>query len=152
VHLTLHADYGLRVLIYLATHPERRVSTTEIGQAYGISRHHLVRVAQSLRDAGLVDLSVGRRGGISLARLASEIRIGSVIRALEPDLRLVECFDRETNTCTIARSCGLIGPLRRAAEAFLSSLDESTLADVVERSGPKLHQRFLPIDALARPR
>lgn len=150
MRLTLHADYGLRVLIYLATHPGRRVSTTEIGQAYGISKHHLVRIAQSLRDAGFVDLSVGRGGGLSLSRAASEIRVGAVVRALEPDMRLVECFDRETNTCTIARSCGLIGPLRRATEAFFASLDEATLADVVQRSGPKLQERFLPVDALAR--
>ena len=47
MRFTLHTDYGLRVLLYAAAHPDRVVTTAEIGAAYGISKHHLVRVAQS---------------------------------------------------------------------------------------------------------
>lgn len=147
MRLTLHADYGLRVLLYLAARPGEVVSTSEIGEAYGISKNHLVRVAQSLRDAGFVSLAVGRGGGLSLAKPASEIRVGRVVQALEPDLQLVECFDRETNTCAVAPFCGLRRPLQRALEAFLEALDESTIADVVASSGPKLGQPFVPLKA-----
>ena len=42
VQLSLHADYALRVLVYLGTHPDRVVTTQEISSAYGISKHHLV--------------------------------------------------------------------------------------------------------------
>ena len=42
MQLTLHTDYSLRVLLYLAEHHDRAVSTQEIAEAYGISRHHLV--------------------------------------------------------------------------------------------------------------
>ena len=150
MRLTLHADYGLRVLIYLAMHPGRAVPTTEIGRAYGISKHHLVRVAQSLRDAGLVKLAVGRAGGLSLSRPASAICAGEVVRALEPDLRLVECLHPKTNTCCIAPACGLKTPLRRAVDAFLAVLDGVTIAEVVESSGPKLGRHFLPTEGLAR--
>src|SRR6185369_1030447 len=47
VNLTLHADYSLRILLYLSEHRDRPVSTQEISEAYGISRNHLVRVVQT---------------------------------------------------------------------------------------------------------
>lgn len=152
MHLTLHADYGLRALLYLAADPTRVVSTTEIGRAYGISKNHLVRVAQSLRDAGLIHLTMGRAGGLTLAKAPSAIRIGQVVRALEPDLRIVECFAPETNTCPIAPKCGLSQIIGEALDAFLSALDRYTIAEVLRRSGPTLSSYFLPVSALLKRR
>lgn len=150
MRLTLHADYGLRTLVYLAAAPTRVVSTTEIGRAYGISKNHLVRVAQSLRDAGLIQLTMGRAGGLTLAKAPAAIRIGQVVKALEPELRIVECFDPETNTCPIAPKCGLSPIISEALDAFLAALDRYTIADVMRRSGPTLSSYFLPVSALLR--
>lgn len=152
MRLTLHADYGLRALVYLAAAPDRVVSTTEIGRAYGISKNHLVRVAQSLRDGGFIHLTMGRAGGLALARPPSAIRIGEVVRALEPELRIVECFDPESNTCPIAPKCGLSPIIGEALDAFLASLDRFSISDVVRRSGPTLSSYFLPVSALTRRR
>ena len=66
--LTVHADYALRVLIYLGSHPGTPVATHEISTAYGISKHHLVRVVQTLERHGYVDVQAGRSGGVLLAR------------------------------------------------------------------------------------
>ncbi len=150
MRLTLHTDYGLRVLVYLATAQGRVVTTTEIGQAYGISKNHLVRVAHSLRDAGLIELTTGRAGGLSLARPAQEILLGEVVRALEPDLRMVECFDKKSNSCPIAPKCGLTGLIAESLTAFFTSLNRYTVADVVSRSGPTLSSYFIPAGKLAR--
>jgi Rrf2 family transcriptional regulator, nitric oxide-sensitive transcriptional repressor len=152
VRLTLHTDYGLRVLVYLATAPGRNVTTTEIGRAYGISKNHLVRVAHSLRNSGFIELTTGRSGGLALARAASSIRIGEVVRALEPELRMVECFDKSTNTCPIAPRCGLTGIIAESLTAFFSSLDRHTIGDVVTRSGPTLSSYFIPADSLTSKR
>ncbi|MBK7535339.1 MAG: Rrf2 family transcriptional regulator [Myxococcales bacterium] len=150
MRLTLHADYGLRTLVYLAAAPDRVVSTTEIGRAYGISKNHLVRVAQSLRDAGFIRLTMGRSGGLTLARPTTAIRIGEVIRSLEPELRIVECFDPATNTCPIAPRCGLSPIIGDALDAFLASLNRYTIADVLRQSGPTLSSFFIPVGALTR--
>lgn len=150
MRLTLHADYGLRTLVYLAAAQERIVSTTEIGRAYGISKNHLVRVAQSLRDGGFIHLTMGRSGGLALAQPASSIRIGEVVRSLEPELRIVECFDPATNTCPIAPKCGLSHIIGEALDEFLGSLNRFTIADVLRRSGPTLSSYFLPVSALTR--
>lgn len=137
MQLSLHADYALRVLIYLGTHPDRMVTTQEISSAYGISKHHLVRVIHTLSEHGYVDIQAGRSGGVSIAREPHRIHLGDVIRHAEPSLRLVECFDRQTNTCPIAPVCGLKGMLNEALEAFLTSLNRYTVADILQQSGQR---------------
>ncbi|MFL5350102.1 MAG: RrF2 family transcriptional regulator [Hyalangium sp.] len=151
MHLTLHADYSLRVLLYLAAQPERLASTQEVSEAYGISKNHLVRVVQSLGRHGFIEVRPGRAGGILLARPASEISLGQVFRVAEPDFNLVECFDRDKNTCPIAPACGLRGVLFEAREAFLAVLDKYTVADLVKRSRKDLRDFFLPAGADSSP-
>ena len=131
MQLSLHADYALRVLIYTATQPDRIVPTQDIAEAYGISKHHLVRVVQTLAARKYVTIHAGRSGGLTLAKQPREIRLGQVIRDAEANLRLVECFDRATNTCPIAPACTLKRMLAEALEAFMGTLDAYTLADVV---------------------
>jgi len=131
MHLTQFSDYGLRLVIYLASHPDQLVSVDEISQAYRISRHHLVKVVQTLTDLGVVESQRGRGGGMRLAMPPSEINVGWLVRRTEPHFDLVECFDLATNTCPIAPSCGLKGLLHRAQYAFLRVLDECSLEEIV---------------------
>jgi Rrf2 family nitric oxide-sensitive transcriptional repressor len=132
VQLTLHADYAFRVRIYLGSHPDHPViSTEEISRSYGISRHHLVRVVQTLSEHGYVKLIPGRLGGVSLAGEAHSIRLGDVLRHVEPNLRIVECFDVKTNTCPIINVCGLKSVLGEALDAFVKTLDKYTLQDLL---------------------
>jgi Rrf2 family nitric oxide-sensitive transcriptional repressor len=137
MQLSLHADYSLRALIYLAAHPDRIVRTQEISEAYGISKHHLVRIVQTLAGHEYVRIHTGRSGGISLNRDPGMIRLGDVVRIAEPNMRLVECFDRQTNTCKIAPVCALKGMLREAVDTFIASLNRYTLADILKNGGQK---------------
>ncbi len=143
MHLTLHADYALRVLLYLAANPNRMVSTGEVSDAYGISKHHLVRVVQGLGRHGFVEVRPGRAGGVVLARPPSEISVGQVVRHLEPDFNIVECFNSEKNSCPITPACGLIGVLNEATRSFLATLDKYTLDDLLRRGPRKLSNFFL---------
>lgn len=136
MRLTLHTDYALRLLMHLALAPERRVTISDVAEAFAISRNHLVKVAHELGKAGFVETVRGRGGGLRLARPAAEIAIGDVVRAMEEDFRIVECFDRDANTCCIAPACRLKRLLRDALEAWASVLDGATLADLVERPAP----------------
>jgi Rrf2 family nitric oxide-sensitive transcriptional repressor len=134
MQLTVHTDYALRVLLYLAHFPDRRIGTEEISKAYGISKNHLVRVVQTLAEAGFVTASVGRSGGVELAHQPKEISVGAVVRSTEASFRLVECHDAATNTCPIVPVCGLKRMLDGALNEFLTELDKFTLADLVKPS------------------
>lgn len=133
MHLTQFSDYSLRLAIYLACHPGQIVSADEISRAFGISRHHLVKVVQTLTELGVVEAQRGRGGGMRLAMHPSEINVGWLVRQTEPHFDLVECFDPGSNTCPIAPACGLKGLLQCAQQAFLSVLDESSLDQLLRR-------------------
>lgn len=132
MRLTLHTDYGLRLLMGLALEPERQQTIAELAQRYHISRNHLMKVAMNLASAGFVESVRGRSGGLRLARPANAIYLGEVVRAFEDNSAFVECFDRASNTCVVAPACRLKGVLHEALAAFLGTLDRYTLADLVE--------------------
>jgi Rrf2 family nitric oxide-sensitive transcriptional repressor len=131
MQLSSFTDYALRVLIYAAVRPETRCVTTDVATAFGISRHHVVKVVNELQHLGYLDTTRGRAGGFALATPPDRIRVGEVVRRTEGTLALVECFDRGTNTCPLARACGLKGVLGEAFDAFLAVLDSHSLADLV---------------------
>lgn len=131
MRLNLHIDYALRVLIHLAARAPERISTQDIADAYGISLHHLHKVVRTLGGHGFVALHRGAGGGVELARPADEIHVGAVVRALDEDTALVECFDPASNTCVIAPACGLKSALRGAQEAFYRELDPLTIEALV---------------------
>ncbi|MDJ1090124.1 Rrf2 family transcriptional regulator [Macrococcus caseolyticus] len=130
--LTLYSDYSLRVLMYIARQ-EHRVQIDEIAKFYGISKNHLTKVVNNLATLGYIETTRGRGGGIRIKMTPEEINIGALIRKTEEHFNLVECFDRETNTCPIAGICGLQGVLGEALNAYLSVLDKYTLQDILFR-------------------
>ncbi|MGO4677755.1 Rrf2 family transcriptional regulator [Bosea sp. 2YAB26] len=132
MRLTSFSDYSLRILMYAAAKSERLITIEETSLAYGISRAHLMKVANLLTKAGFLRAVRGRSGGLVLARLPTEIGIGEVLRLTEPDFALVECFG-SGNGCLVTSRCRLKGILHEALAAFLSTIDRYTLADLMLR-------------------
>ncbi|WP_425082567.1 RrF2 family transcriptional regulator [Ruegeria arenilitoris] len=131
MRLTLHSDYALRVLTYVAIAPERKATVNEIAAAYQISHDHLAKVSYRLKKTGFLEAARGRGGGIRLSRSASQITIGDIIRAAEEDMALVECLG-QTRTCRIAGVCRFRELFRKALEAYFEVLDAMTLEDAVQ--------------------
>lgn len=130
MRLTRLTDYSYRVLIYLAANRGRQVTIREIAEGYSISRNHLMKVANLLARNGFVRAMRGRGGGLALARAPADINLGAVVRSLEEDFALVDCFG-EAGRCRIEPACRLKPLLGRAMQAFLRELDGATLADIV---------------------
>ncbi|MFC4713216.1 RrF2 family transcriptional regulator [Planococcus dechangensis] len=132
MRLTMYTDYSLRVLIYLGTKDNGKLTTIqEISDAYHISKNHLMKVTFELGKAGFIETVRGRGGGIRLADRPENINVGAVVRQMEEDFHLVECFNPEGNTCPISPICGLRGVLGKALNAYLAVLDEYTLQDLL---------------------
>jgi Rrf2 family nitric oxide-sensitive transcriptional repressor len=129
--LTRFTDYSLRVLIYLGLRNNGRVTIREISDAYGISRNHLMKVVSLLTRMGYLDARRGPGGGIALAKSTREIVIADVVRDMEDDLNLVECFCEE-GTCVIKPICELKAALNLALQAYLDTLEQYTLDDLIK--------------------
>lgn len=130
MRLTLYTDYSLRVLIYLGVKGNKELTTIqEIADNYNISKNHLMKVTYDLGQLGLIETIRGRGGGIRLQVDPKDINIGKLVRHTEEDFHIVECFDRENNTCKISLACQLKHVLNEALQAYLKVLDQYTLAD-----------------------
>lgn len=132
MRLTDFSDYSLRVLLYAAAREGQLITIEETSKVYGISRAHLMKVANQLTRAGFLRAVRGRSGGLTLAKTPAQIRLGDVLRTTEPDFALVECF-RSDNRCLITPRCRLRGALKEALAAFAGTLDRYTLADLLLR-------------------
>lgn len=132
MQLTTFSDYSMRLMMMAAAHPDRLVTIEETANAYGISRAHLMKVANLLTRQGFLEAVRGRTGGLRLARPPEEIRLGALVRVTETDFAIVECF-AVGNKCRITAPCRLKGVLGEALEAFLAVLDRYTLADLALR-------------------
>ena len=128
------------MLIYLGSRDGGRVTTQSIADAFQISVSHLQKVVRALGELGYVTLYRGVNGGIELAMAPSDILVGKVVRALDNEDQWIECFSEDTDECVVSAACGLKNALRSAQEAFYSSLDPVSIADVIGKRGKVLRR------------
>lgn len=141
--LTSFSDYCLRVLIYLATQPDRKATIAEIARTFDISENHLTKVVHFLGKHGWLQTVRGKGGGLYLGRAPADIRVGEVVRAAEGDEQ-IGCVTPDKGTCTIGRVCQLSGALREALAAFYRVLDGYTVADITRNPEALAPLLFMP--------
>lgn len=149
MHLTQYSTFTLRTLQYVALRDPAIVTVEDVSRAHRISKAHLVKVAHELGQRGYIQTVRGRNGGMRLARPADQITVGEVVRWTEAPLELVECFNPQTNTCPLEGVCHLSRGIQRALRAFLSVLDDMTIADITINRGILL-DRFVPQQSVAQ--
>ena len=130
MNLTSFTDYGLRMLMRMASAPDQAFSTADLAEEFKLSRNHLTKIMQRLAQGGIVETRRGVNGGAVLRSNPAEIRLGNVVRLLEQGQALVECFGPTGGGCTIEGCCRLKSRLRQAEARFIEDLNRSTLADI----------------------
>lgn len=131
MRLLASTDYALRVLMLLASaRGGERMSVEVLARELGgLSRNHLHKIVQELTALGLTRTARGTGGGVTLAVSPETVRLGSLVRQLEADQPMVECFRNDGCACTLLPACRLRGMLRTAQDGFYQSLEAFTLAD-----------------------
>lgn len=146
MQLTLFTDYSLRMLIYLGLRePGEVVAVKEISDAFGISRHYLLKVAQEMGRHGWIDTTRGRSGGISLMVDLHALTLGEVVRTTEPHSGVLDCVHKNESECVIHGPCRLRGVLAEAEREFERVLDRYTVADLLEARRALRGKLGLPI-------
>jgi len=137
VKLSNRGRYAVRALFDIAFYNEGRpTQVKDIAERQAIPPRFLEQIFQDLKRAGIVGSKRGPQGGYSLARRASEIRLGDVVRALEGPIVLGERAEAVPK-----RNRGG-GEARRATEAVFRDLsarvescfDAVTVSDICARA------------------
>lgn len=134
MRLTNFTDYCLRTLIFVALNRERLITIDEIAEHHKINRNHVVKVVFRLARLGYLQTLRGKGGGIRLAGDPAKINIGRLVRQIEQEVALVECFQARDCVCVIEPACVLKKALHKALAAFFDVLGEYTLADLLKPS------------------
>ncbi|MCK5746946.1 MAG: Rrf2 family transcriptional regulator [Oricola sp.] len=138
MRLNLQTDYALRLLMHLAVNEDRLCTIADVAERYGISKNLLMKVAHLLGREGFIETVRGRTGGLRLGLPADHINVGDVVRRMEADFAIVDCFEGGAGQCMITPSCRLKGVLNEALKAFLAVLVGYTLVDLARRN-PRLN-------------
>lgn len=142
MRLSKRGEYGLRAMIDLATtlRPASAhvpvVQIKEIADRQQIPAKFLEQILLSLKNAGLLHSKMGVGGGYYLARPASEITLGHIIRVLDGPLAPIRCVSQmayEACGCPDEQTCGLRMVMLDVRTAIANVLDQTSLADVVCR-------------------
>ena len=130
MRLTTLTDYAMRLLMYLAQRPDRLCTIAEVAGSYGVSEAHMMKVTHQLGLAGWIETVRGKGGGMRLAHAPQDISLGAVVRSMEPDFFMVECFSTG-NTCVLTGACKLTSVIDGALRSFMDYLDGNSLADIL---------------------
>ena len=128
MRLTVKTDYCLRVLIYLQKN-KGKVKIQEIADEYEISKNHLSVAVNALSELGYIISTSGPKGGIEFNPSFADKTVAELIVKIE-DMNVVECFNAETQTCTISPHCRLKGMLKKATNAFVNELKNYKISDL----------------------
>lgn len=133
--ISTKGKYGLRAMIDLAQYSEQEaVSISSIAQRQKISESYLEQLVANLKKAGLVVSIRGAAGGYRLARPASGISVGDVLRALEGDVRAVICTAQTEEGCEGEELCVTKYVWQRINESLEKTVDEMMIDQLVAES------------------
>ncbi len=149
MRLSKTTNYAIRILLDCAVAQPNLVKVAEISERRDITLQNTFKIVHLLSRAGFIQAVRGRHGGVRLARPASEIRIGDVVRAMEI-LNLEIENDESERSGTQGQLAALDELFDNALGAFISVLDEHTLEQMIKvqrkeaapgRAKPKLPRR-----------
>lgn len=143
MQLTRAADYGVRVMIYLAGRPpEERVSLPTLAAATDAPLSFLSKVLQSLAHARLISSRRGQSGGFVISACGRQASIREVIEAIDGPIHLNVCLVAG-RTCARKGWCPVHPIWVKAQEAMMEVLDGATVAELAA-SGSYVHIQVCP--------
>lgn len=128
MQLNKFTDYALRILMYISLPRDTPYTIAEIAQDLNVSQNHLVKIVHFMGKQDWLITTRGKGGGLRVNPVILEFRLGHIVRILQGDAQIVEC---NTPPCVLRPRCGLKGILDQAVEQFYQSLDQYTVADVL---------------------
>jgi Rrf2 family protein len=145
--LSKKSKYGLKAMLELAAEDagQRPIQASELADRQRLPKKFLEAILLELTRHGLLQSTLGRRGGYVLTRKPGDITVGEIIRVLEGPLALIPCVSktayRRCDECLDEETCGVRLAMREVRDATAHILDNTTLAGLNARSRASLPRR-----------
>jgi Rrf2 family iron-sulfur cluster assembly transcriptional regulator len=126
------AKYAVLALAEIARRSQdAAVPTKTIAAAAAVPYPLLAKILLQLKETGLVVAHRGKRGGIRLARPASEIAVRDVVVAVDGPGMLSDC-PLYLDACTCERECSLHPIWKPARDALVRFVEGTSIQDVAD--------------------
>ena len=131
--LTSKGRYAVMALADIAkTRPDKPTNLTEISLRQGISISFLEQIFLKLKKSQLVRSSRGSSGGYLLAKLPEEIKLSSIINAVDEKVKTVGCKKESKKSCTGKSIKCITHNLWDDLENHINSFfEKNTLKDII---------------------
>ncbi|SNY06469.1 RrF2 family transcriptional regulator [Paractinoplanes atraurantiacus] len=129
MYVSARTDYAVRAMLAVAAENPRLVKAASLAAAQDIPLSFLQGILLDLRRSGLLHSHRGVDGGYALARPATEITVGDVVRAVGGALTTVRGLPTGTTTYRGA-AIGLRDVWVAVEEAIEGVVDHRTLAQL----------------------
>jgi Rrf2 family protein len=123
MRLNKSTSHAVRILIDCAKSGDRLIKVADIAKRLDITQQNAFKIVHLLSKSGFLASVRGRNGGVRLARPPAKIRVGDVVRAIE---------FTGLNGKGPGSHASLSQIVDDALEAFISVLDQHTLAEMAE--------------------
>jgi Rrf2 family protein len=130
-----HFALATHLLTALAVHKAGPVTSAQLARSVNTNPAFVRVLLGQLREAGLVEMSLGKGGGARLAKPAARLTLADVYRAVEhrPPVPLHRC--RPSQGCVVGRNILplLEGVVQEIESATLQQLARKTVADLASQ-------------------
>lgn len=118
----------------LALYDGAHQSIAQVAQRQNIDPRYLGQIFFALKNAGIITSVRGKGGGYLLARAATDISAGEVVRALEGDLIPTQCCAEDAGSlnCESFDACLTRSLWQAISHEINSTLDSMSIANIVK--------------------
>ncbi len=134
--LSTRGHYAVLVMYELAKAGGSYSSLQDISAYWSLSQGYLEQIVRPLREAGLVEGKRGFGGGYTLAKDASEITVGEIVRTVEGPVVPVQCVADDLHPERCPDDCRAKAVWQKVGQAIDHVLDSITLADLIREDFP----------------
>lgn len=134
MRLTKQTGHAIRILIDCTLAKDELVKVADVSERLGVTKQNVFKIVHILSHAGFLMAVRGPNGGVRLAKPATSIKIGDVVRAIEVTRVQVEGGRGRKTADNDPASINAM--FDDALSAFISVLDQHTLAELATQNAP----------------
>ena len=134
LRLNRMTDYAIVVLGALAHRRGEVLATAQLAALTGLAQPTVAKVARYLQAGNLLATRRGASGGYVLRGQPEDISLVTIIEVVEGPIAVNGCVDGAQDPCSVANCCFMSNQWNKVNSAIRSTLDEITLADLIDPS------------------